>query len=321
MDLTLLYLLSFGIVLLLIGYIIPAVKDKSLARGIAWSICIVTVIFASFITADASSLVRMVAIVSLQLLSMKIIVIVESYSGKMKLNPLQWSAFALGWFGMRPVLFESFPSQRLPYAAIAIRGLSRIIIGFILVYLSAVIELANASLRLLADLTLLVGISFILHFGILNLSTAYWRWWGVNVKELFRSPYKSRSLNEFWGKRWNMAFSEMTTLIAYRPLKSKLGNTAAMLISFLLSGILHEIAISLPVKTGYGLPLLYFALHGIVMYAESRSKFVQKILANKILSHAWVLGWLILPIHLLFHPAFMEGVLKPLRSLLLYYIS
>jgi alginate O-acetyltransferase complex protein AlgI len=262
----------------------------------------------------------MVAIVSLQLLSMKIIVVVESYTGKMKLNPLQWTAFALGWFGMRPALFESFPSQRLPYATTAMRGLSRIGIGFLLVYLSAVIEGANVSLKPLADLVLLVGISFILHFGVLSLSTAYWRWWGINVKELFRSPYKSRSLNEFWGKRWNMAFSEMTTLIAYRPLKLKLGNTEAMIASFLLSGILHEIAISLPVKAGYGLPLLYFALHGILMYTESKIAWVQKILANKILSHVWVLGWLVLPIHLLFHQAFMEGVLKPLRSLLLHYI-
>jgi hypothetical protein len=241
----------------------------------------------------------------------------------MRLKSLQWSAFALGWFGMRPALFETFPapSQRLPYATIAMRGISRIALGMVLVYLSAVIETTNTSIMIIADLALLVGISFILHFGILNLSTAYWRWWGVNVKELFRSPYKSRSLNEFWGKRWNMAFSEMTTLIAYRPLKFKIGKTAAMIISFLLSGVLHEIAISLPVKAGYGLPMLYFALHGILMYTEEKSAFVQKILASKILAHLWVLGWLILPIHLLFHPAFMEGVLKPLRALLLGYIS
>jgi alginate O-acetyltransferase complex protein AlgI len=299
------------------------VASKPAARWWAWGICIVTVIFASLVTADSSFLVRMVAIVSLQLLSMKIIVVVESYPGKMKLNPMQWLAFSLGWFGMRPALFETFPapSQRLPYATTALRGLSRIGIGLLLVYVSAVIEEANGALKLLADLALLVGISFILHFGILNLSTAYWRWWGVNVKELFRSPYKSRSLNEFWGKRWNMAFSEMTTLIAYRPLKFKIGKTQAMMISFLLSGLLHEIAISLPVKAGYGLPMLYFALHGLLMYAEQKSAVVQKIITNKILSHVWVLCWLILPLHLLFHPAFMEGVLKPLRSLLLHYIS
>lgn len=322
MDLTLLYLLSFGIFLLLIGYILPSAANKSVARWVAWSICIATVIFASRVTAHASPLVRMVAIVSLQLLSMKNIVAVESYSGKMRLNPLQWFAFAVGWFGMRPALFEVFPapSQRLPYATLAVRGISRIIAGLLLVYLSAVIEETNAGLMLLADLVLLVGISFILHFGILNLSTAYWRWWGVHVKELFRAPYRSRSLNEFWGKRWNMAFSEMTTLIAYRPLKFKIGKTAAMILSFLLSGILHEIAISLPVKAGYGLPMLYFALHGILMYAEDKSARVQKILANKVLSHVWVLGWLVFPIHLLFHPAFMEGVLKPLRSVLLGYI-
>lgn len=322
MDLTLLYLPTMGVLLLLAGYILPYITSRPAARWIAWIICIATVIFTSAVTNDASPLIRMVAIVSLQLLSMKIIVAVESYPSKMRLNPIQWSAFALGWFGMRPTLFEVFPapSQRLPYATLALRGISRIVLGFVLVCLSAIIEATNSSFMVIADLALLAGISFILHFGILNLSTAYWRWWGVNVKELFRSPYKSRSLNEFWGKRWNLAFSEMTTLIAYRPLKIKIGKTGAMMISFLLSGVLHEIAISLPVKAGYGLPMLYFALHGIVMYTEEKSKWVQKILANKILSHIWVMGWLILPIHLLFHTAFMQCVLKPLRTLLTGYI-
>ncbi|HEY9045299.1 MAG TPA: membrane bound O-acyl transferase family-domain-containing protein, partial [Ohtaekwangia sp.] len=143
-----------------------------------------------------------------------------------------------------------------------------------------------------------------------------WRISGVDVRELFRAPYKSRSLKEFWGKRWNLAFSEMTALIAYKPLK-RFGVTTAMLASFLLSGILHEIAISFPVKAGYGMPMLYFTLHGILMYLENKSLIVQKIIADRIASHIWVLGWLVIPMPLLFHTSFIEQVMKPLREILL----
>lgn len=105
---------------------------------------------------------------------------------------------------------------------------------------------------------MLAGMSFILHFGILNLSTAAWRMTGVDITELFIAPYKSKSLKEFWGKRWNMAFSEMTALVIYKPLVGTYGKSLAMIAAFSVSGILHEIAISFPVQSGYGLPLLFF---------------------------------------------------------------
>jgi D-alanyl-lipoteichoic acid acyltransferase DltB (MBOAT superfamily) len=140
---------------------------------------------------------------------------------------------------------------------------------------------------------------------------------GVDVRELFRAPYRAQSLKEFWGKRWNIAFSEMTGLIAYRPLKQVISANTAMLASFLLSGLLHEIAISLPVRAGYGLPFLYFVIHGMLMYAESHSAMIQRITTHSFWSHVWVIGWLVVPMPLLFHAQFIAQVLKPLRDLLL----
>lgn len=308
------YLFSFGMFLLLSGYFLPF-ANKSLARTLGWAMAIVTVFISTIITSQEPALYRMIAIVSLQLLSMKALVAVEVYSGKNNLSFIQWCAFSLGWFGMRPVLFENLPSKSLLYFDLVIKGLSRIIIGLLLIYLSVLAE--ALPIYFLSELLLLAGLSLILHFGILNLATALWRSMGVDVRELFRSPFKSTSLKEFWGKRWNIAFSEMTALIAYRPLKNKVTPTAAMLISFLLSGALHEIAISFPVKSGYGLPFLYFFIHGTLMYAEDRSSMVKRIISNKVFSHVWVLGWLILPMPLLFHTKFIELVLKPLRSSIL----
>ena len=318
MDLTWLYISLYALLLLIAGYFLPFNKEKKMARVYAWVIALVTVVVSAVVTSAQTPLTRMVAIVILQLLSMKIVVVVESYSGENRLKPFQWMAFSVGWFGMRPVLFEELPSPSLPIAHFVVKGVSRILIGFLLLYLSAILEqYPYLSRFFLPQLLLLVGISLILHFGILNLSTAGWRALGVNVSELFKSPYRSKSLKEFWGKRWNIAFSEMTALIAYRPLKRKIGVEKAVIVSFLLSGLLHEIAISLPARAGYGLPLTYFGIHAFAMHLETKSQLIQRITQHRFLSHVWVMVLLILPMPLLFHPAFMQHVLVPLRTLLL----
>jgi hypothetical protein len=317
MDLMWLYLLAYTVLLVTSGYLLPFLKTRSHSRTFAWVIAVATVGFSTWVTIDQSPLLRMVVIVYMQLLSMKIVVAVETYTSDNKLSILQWLAFALGWFGMRPVLFEKLPSPSRDYRKLLLKGLSRIVIGLAFLYLSFIISRQNWTHQyFLPQLFLLMGISLILHFGILNLSTAVWRVMGVDVSELFRAPYKSKSLKEFWGKRWNIAFSEMTALIAYRPLRNKVGIEAAVILSFLLSGILHEIAISFPVNSGYGLPLIYFGIHAIAMQMESKVILIQRIISHKFWSHVWVMGLLIVPMPLLFHEAFMTNVLVPLGDLL-----
>ena len=116
---------------------------------------------------------------------------------------------------------------------------------------------------------LLVGYSLILHFGILSISAGIWRLFGVKTYLLFKSPLLSTTLSEFWSKRWNIAFSEMISVTIYRPLKNKFGPAAIIIISFIFSGLLHEIAISLPVGKGFGLPMLYFIIQAIAILLEN----------------------------------------------------
>jgi hypothetical protein len=318
MDLTLTLLFGYSVFLLAVGYTLPFLTDKPLARIVSWTIAIATVVVSAWISWEQTPLTRMIVIVFLQLLSMKIVVAVEVYSGENRLKFFQWIAFSTGWFGMRPMLFEKFPSVALPYLNLLMKGISRIVIGFLLLYVSVILEQHMVIAKLfIPQLLLLAGLSLILHFGILNLSAAVWRACGVDVAELFRAPYRSKSLKEFWGKRWNVAFSEMTALIAYRPLKTKIGVEQAVVVSFLLSGLLHEIAISLPVHDGYGLPMIYFVIHAFAMQLESKLKLLQKITVHKIYSHVWVMTVIILPMPLLFHRSFVQQVLIPLRTVLL----
>jgi alginate O-acetyltransferase complex protein AlgI len=313
MDINLFVLIAWGFFLWIGGYGVGLLSHKNLKRKIVWFVAVLTTIISIILSFKLQPIYRMLVIVSLQLLAMKPIVLIESYPQKSKLNFVQWSVFALSWFGMRPILFEKLKSPPLHKTAyFFIKGISRILIGVVFIFLAHII-----SLEILAHLLRLVGLSFILHFGILNISTGVWRKMGVDVKELFIAPYQSKSLKEFWGKRWNMAFSEMTALIVYKPLKTKWGVHAAMFISFLISGVLHEIAISFPVNAGYGSPLLYFLIHGVLMYLENKILWIKKITQQTILSRLWVYFWLIIPMPLLFHEKFMNQIVKPICNLIL----
>jgi alginate O-acetyltransferase complex protein AlgI len=48
------------------------------------------------------------------------------------------------------------------------------------------------------------------------------------------------------------------------------GAHAGVMAVFITSGMLHELAITLPVRCGFGLPTLYFTLHGILALLERR---------------------------------------------------
>lgn len=320
MDLNDFYPIFWAMFLLAAGYGYPFMANQKLARAIAWATVVVSLVIMTRVTAGQTPLFRMAAIVYLQLMAMKVVVMVETYPGKPRLKFWQWVAFASGWFGMRPALFEHLGSKPLGNTAgLVYKGFSRIFLGFLLLYVSKWIEGGPFDHFFLADLLLLAGLSFIMHFGILQLSTAFWRLLGVPAKELFIAPYKSKSLREFWGQRWNLAFSEMTALVVYRPLRGPLGTQYAMIAAFVLSGLLHEMAISLPVNAGYGLPLTYFALHGLAMYLENSSRLVKSAVQHPFASRVWVLTWLLLPMPILFHPAFMADVARPLRALLLFF--
>jgi len=166
--------------------------------------------------------------------------------------------------------------------------------------------------RIYASGFLLTGISLIGHFGLLNIGAGLWRKAGFDCQPLFRNPLQSRSLNDFWSRRWNLAFSEMTSLGVYRPLAAVIGKNSAAFASFLFSGILHELAISLPVRQGYGMPLLYFFIHGCGIVIEHLlEKQGYPISKLPWIGRLWTVVWLVVPLPLLFHSAFLKGIVWP----------
>ncbi len=306
--------------ILIVGWFVANVRSVVLARLLAWSIVIASVAAFEWYTIGSPAGFRMLAIIGVLLFTMKIVVVSEVHlAGKVRLSFLQWIGFAGLWVGMRPALFANVPrASRSNVAMYVSRGLLNLSIGFAFVIAARVVwsvtdDWSRGSRLLFATVLLLPGLSLMLHFGLFNLLTAAWRAMGAECDSVFRAPLLSKSLAEFWGRRWNLAFSEMTTLAVFRPLRAAFGNTFATLAAFLFSGVLHELAISVPVRAGFGGPLLYFAAHGFGMLLESRwASLAELIQTRPAFGRAWTLTWIVLPLPVLFHEPFLRGCVWPL---------
>jgi hypothetical protein len=300
--------------ILLLGYLTTRVRPIRLGRITAWALVVVSITGVERLNAREPAGLRMLAIIAALLYAMKAVVAVEAcVSGGRRLSWWRWLGFTVLWPGMRPGPFARPGSGRLEGAGRLLgMGLVRLAAGSVLVALARLAWVGTGS-RLLATAVLLPGLSLVLHFGIFNLLAGLWRLAGVDCRPLFLAPLRSTSLAEFWGRRWNLAFSEMTALALYRPLASRAGRRVALAVSFLGSGLLHELAISVPVGAGYGMPLGYFALHGVLRMIEGRLALAgHPIDRVPWVGHVWTLAWLVLPLPALFHRPFLVGVIWPL---------
>lgn len=266
--------------------------------SLAWALCIASAITAEAITFTAPPVFRMLALVFILLLGMKAIAHADFRNrGGQALTFPAYGCFAVLWLGMKPETFAR-RTRRAP------KQTTDLLVPPLLCLVAGILIL-----RYLPNQPWLVlpGLSLTFHFGLINLGAGLWRLVGFPTYPLFRNPFQAHTLGSFWSRLWNLGYVEMIARCVYRPLKKALPLPAASFLAFLFSGLLHEIAISLPVHRGYGLPTLYFALHGILTSLESRLPFPGRIRT---------LAFLVLPLPLLMHRAFFEGVLVPIANLL-----
>jgi Membrane bound O-acyl transferase family len=320
MELTLLHLLYFALInlaLVLLGFVLIQRQTVLLS----WMLLVVSIAAVYLIFLYEHPVLKMLALIATTFTAMKIVAVCEAYRQKAPiLNFKQWFVFAVGWAGMRAQPFETLGGNPLPNAWPMIRfGVSRVIGGLLLILLShglVSLHLNNNLTYILVSPILLAGFSLILHFGFLSISAGSWRLSGANTYLLFKSPAKAMSLTEFWSKRWNVAFSEMTSIAIFRPLRPKIGSVMALMTAFAFSGLLHELALSVPVNSGYGLPLLYFIIQGVMVLLEKvLTDNKAAFLKNSILARVWTLFWVIGPAPLLFHTEFIKQIVWPLAGL------
>lgn len=149
------------------------------------------------------------------------------------------------------------------------------------------------------------------HFGLLHLVVSLWKLVGLNLKPLMNAPWRALTVAEFWGQRWNTAFRDLVHRHIFLPTLRRHGQLSAMLCVFIASGLIHEIAISVPARAGYGGPTLYFLIQAAAMFVERKapeSRTAPGRIARRIVT--WIA--LLLPVPLLFHEPFRDRVIAPL---------
>ncbi len=157
----------------------------------------------------------------------------------------------------------------------------------------------------------LFGLIFLLHFGSFHLVALFWRTMGIDAQPIMSKPILSRTLSEFWGKRWNLGFRQLAHEFIFRPLHKRIGVAMAGLAVFFASGLIHDLVISVPARGGYGLPTGYFLLQGLGVTLE-RSNFGAKLgLQAGLPARIFTVVVTAAPAFWLFHTLFVQRVILP----------
>ncbi|RZC57239.1 hypothetical protein C5167_004541 [Papaver somniferum] len=79
-----------------------------------------------------------------------------------------------------------------------------------------------------------------LEFTLLAVGVTTAKLLNLETEPVFDEPYFSASLQDFWGRRWNLMVTNSLRVIVYEPVR-KWGQLPAVTATFVVSGIMHEI--------------------------------------------------------------------------------
>ncbi|KAG7945784.1 hypothetical protein I3843_14G006300, partial [Carya illinoinensis] len=117
---------------------------------------------------------------------------------------------------------------------------------------------------------------------------------GVELEPQFNEPYFTTSLQDFWGRRWNLMVTNILRMTVYNPTRHaaisvigrKWAPLPAILTTFLVSGLMHELVFYCMGRLRPTWEVTwFFILHGGCLMVE--------IVLKKFFSSRWRLPWLI----------------------------
>lgn len=217
--------------------------------------------------------------------------------------------YLFAWPGFDVDAFFHASNSRVPSLHLWVFGVAKLGLGLVLI--AAVYPRLPKDAEMLRGWVGMLGIVFVLHFGVFHLVSLAWQAVGVTAKPIMDWPVLATSVSDFWGKRWNSAFRDLTHRFLFRPLTARFGAKAALAIGFLASGIVHDLVISLPAGDGYGGPTVFFLLQAGALFAERSALGKRLGLGHGLRGWAFTLIVLLGPVFLLFHPPFLRLVVLP----------
>ncbi len=274
------------------GPVLEKMRPLRLRRLIGWLILAAIVAGADLMLSGQDAVVRMIGICCVLLGGMKGLVYAE-WAGEQKLTIARYCIFAFLWFGMDPA---SFRTRRvgLEWRGDLKAGTLMMVVGTLGAWLVWAMDWRQI-------LIMFLPMSLGFHFGALRVLKGCLRVAGFPVRTLFPNVLETRGIGDFWSRRWNVGYSQMMQRLVGRPVEQLCGTNAGTMAIFVTSGLLHELAITLPVRSGFGLPTMYFTLHGLLTLLEKKwGRPIGKIPA---------LLAVVVPLGMLFPPAFQNEVI------------
>ena len=220
------------------------------------------------------------------------------------------AAYLLGWPGMDADAFlDASQSVPPPAPSIWFWATFETFLGATLLWIVA--RSVPQEEPLLRGWVAMLGVILLLHFGTFQIVALLWQSLGVKAKAIMSALLRSTSLGEFWGKRWNLGFRQLSHELIFRPLHRRLSTGVAGFLVFVLSGLIHDLVISLPARGGYGLPTIYFLIQGSGMTIE-HSRLGERLgLRQGVRGWCFMMVFLTAPVFWLFHPWFVLRVILP----------
>ncbi|KAI3711901.1 hypothetical protein L1987_70450 [Smallanthus sonchifolius] len=139
----------------------------------------------------------------------------------------------------------------------------------------------------------------------------------MELEPQFDEPYLATSLQDFWGKRWNLMVTSILHPTVYHPLHTissrwmsrKRASLVSVFITFLVSGLMHEfIFYNIGRLKPTGEVTCFFLLHGVLVSIEVYIKRVVKgrLHLPAIVSRPLTLGCVLATCFWLFFPPFLR---------------
>ncbi|KAF7151445.1 hypothetical protein RHSIM_Rhsim02G0096900 [Rhododendron simsii] len=139
----------------------------------------------------------------------------------------------------------------------------------------------------------------------------------LELEPQFDEPYLATSLQDFWGKRWNLMVSSILHATVYVPVRSiaaraigrKWAPLPATIAAFFVSGLMHELIFYYAGRLRPTLEVTcFFLIHGVCLAAEIA---VKRALNGKfrlpgVVTGPAVIGFLVVTGVWLFIPAFLR---------------
>lgn len=130
---------------------------------------------------------------------------------------------------------------------------------------------------------------------------------GLHPPILHQAPIRSRSLNEFWGRRWNRIVGSWLFSTFYRPLALEGRPVLGTFAAFAASGVLHFYFTWAAIGLGDAVWMgAFFVIQFPLLVLEQRLRTGRW---NSASQRVWTLGWLLVT-----SPLFIEPMLRVLEG-------